>query len=110
MANEYRAEWTGCYPTLCYGDWTLYKNEIEITEPIPFQGNPANTHGFYSQWYFDEDWCEQFEDYEDGLLCTEWCEENKDYLSKIAPSSDWNKIYAAFQEFDWRHGECGGCI
>ena len=110
MTNKYRANWSGSYPCLCSGEWTLFKNEIEIKEPIPFQNNPANTYGVYSEWHFDENWIEQFEDYEDGLLCTEWCKEYKDYLSKIAPMDEWDKIYYAFQENDWRHCECGGCI
>ena len=110
MSNAYRTEWSGNYPCLCHGEWTLLKNEIEIPEPIPFQGQPANTLGLYSEWHFDDNWCEQFEDYEDGLPCSEWIEQYQDYLSKIAPSNDWEKVFAAFQKNDWRYNSCGGCI
>ena len=107
--TKYYAEWTGEYPNLCHGEWRLYRNEKELNVEIPFQGSPADTFGVYSEWWF-ENWSEVFGDYEDGLSCKEWCEEYQEWLSKIAPEQDWNKIFEAFQENDWRYGECGGCI
>ena len=107
--NMYTTEWTGTYPNLCSGEWTLFKYSEKVDVEIPFQGNPANTFGIYSEWWF-ENWSEVFGDYEDGLSCEEWCKENKDYLEKVAPKSDWPLVFEAFQENDWRHGSCGGCI
>lgn len=108
--TKYRAEWSGSYPCLCHGEWTLFKDDVEITIPIPFQGSPANTYNVYSEWRFDDDWSEDWDDYEDGELCDDWCLANHDYLSMIAPKEDWPDIFAAFQANDWRHNSCGGCI
>lgn len=108
--NTYTAEWSGCYPCLCSGEWTLFKNGEKVSVEIPFKKSPANTFGVYSEWYFNEHYCEEFEDYEDGLACDAWCNEYRDYLKKVAPKSDWPLIFAAFQAKDWRHNMCGGCI
>lgn len=107
--TKYYTEWTGRYPNLCYGEWTLFINNKPCEVEIPFQGNPADTFGTYSEWWF-ENWNEVFGDYEDGMYCEKWCEKYKDYLAKVAPESDWPDVYEAFQENDWRHGSCGGCI
>ena len=107
--NTYTTEWTGAYPNLCSGEWTLFKNGEKVDVEIPFQGCPANTAGEYEEWWF-ENWNEVFGSYFDGLSCEEWCKENKDYLVKVAPAHEWANIYCAFSENDWRHGSCGGCI
>ena len=107
---QYWTEWTGRYPNLCHGEWHLYRDKEELNVEIPFQGSPANTFGTYYEWGFDENYCEDFEDYEDGLACDAWCNEYQDYLEKVAPKSDWPCVFAAFQKKDWRHGICGGCI
>ena len=108
--NTYTAEWTGRYPCLCSGEWTLFKNGEKVNVEIPFQGSCAGTSGTYEEWHFDENWCEVFEDYEDGLACDAWCNKYRDYLAKVAPKSDWTQIFMAFSRNDWRHGSCGGCI
>lgn len=78
--NEYVAEWSGYYPFLCSGEWTLYKNGELLDVDIPFQNEPANTYGTYESWYFDESWLEQFEYYEDGMNAEEWIDEYKEWL------------------------------
>lgn len=45
--SEWVAEWSGSYPSLCCGEWTLYHNEEEVDVSIPFQGHPADTYGEY---------------------------------------------------------------
>ena len=107
---KYEAKWSGGYPCLCSGEWKLYINGELSEVEIPFQGEPADTYGTYPSWHFDENWCEVFEDYEEGLNVDAWCEEYKDYLDLIAPVSDWPLVYEAFSSEDWRHGSCGGCI
>jgi hypothetical protein len=75
------------------------------------RGSNAGTHGSYSRCHFDENYCEVFDSFEDGLDAADWCAENADWLEKIEPDrSEWPAIYAAFQAVDWRHGSCGGCI
>lgn len=116
MNNPWKATWSGRYPNLCSGTWTLECDGVAIKPSlIPFNedgahGTHANTRGTYSRWYFDKDWCEHFEDYEDGLDETAWCEQNKNWLTQVAEPHQWPFIFAAFQASDWRHGSCGGCI
>ena len=106
----YKTKWTGEYPNLCYGEWKLYVNGKISDIEIPFQYHPANTLNSYSKWGFDDQWSEYWESYIDGMDCIDWCKKYSDYLTQIAPESDWPTIFEAFQENDWRHGQCGGCI
>ena len=110
MVNAY---WSGSYPTLCYGKWTLEVNGIDVSSLIPKElvCNEMNTFGTYQEWCFDDDGYEKFEDYEDGLICREWIDENKYWLDTITDDIDVQKeIFNAINEHDWRHGSCGGCI
>lgn len=111
MNHKWTAKWTGTYPNLCCGSWRLYCDGRDVSEPIPFQGEPAETYGDYCAWAFTENWDENWSWYNDGLKCNEWIEQFKDYLFDVTEDeSQWPLIYQAFQEKDWRHGECGGCI
>lgn len=107
--SEYATEWTGCWPCLCHGEWKLYKDGDILDVDIPFQESPAYTFGEYYERRF-VDWMEEFDSYEDGIPCEEWIKQYKDWLSSFAPEEDFEKIYCAFQENDWRHNSCGGCI
>lgn len=108
--SNWKAEWSGSYPNLCRGKWTLYMDGDVVDTEIPFQGNEANTHGIYDEWYFGEDYDEQWDSYSDGLECEAWCKEYKDWLSTIAAESEWSDIYDAFNAEDWRLGSCAGCV
>ena len=50
---------------------------------------------------------EVWETYHDGLKPKEWYEANLWIAEIPAPAAE---IYLAFQNKDWRHGSCGGCI
>lgn len=109
--NGWYADWSGNYPCLCSGEWTLYHNGEEIDVKIPFQNDPANTFGEYSEWYFDEDYIENERYYEDGLDEEEWIKENIEYLKQVTDDNkQYEYIYKAFQENDWRYGSCMGCV
>lgn len=110
MRDKWTVEWSGAYPNLCTGTWTLFKNGEKVDTVIPFQHEPADTFGNYSHWYFDQDYFEQNEWYEDGLSESEWCEEYADWLKTIAPEDEWGFIYDAFSLSDWRYGSCMGCV
>ena len=74
--------WTGRYPSLCYGEWIIIIDGITLTGS---GDGPFNTRGFYSQWHFDENWLEVFEDYEEGESFSDsWLETNnlKDSLNR----------------------------
>ena len=122
---EFKAEWTGGYPSLCVGEWKLYRKYEEILEggtkdigyddisnliPEDLRHEPMDTLGAYSSWHFDSDYIEQFEDYTDGLDFEEWCKENKSWIHLICKSEYYKDLYEAFQQEDWRYESCGGCI
>lgn len=107
-----KAKWSGSYPCLCYGEWTLEVNGKNVSDLIPdeLRRSCMNTYGTYEEWHF-ENWVEVFEDYEDGLMCDEWIAENKYWLDIITDDIDTQvEIFNAINEQDWRSGSCGGCI
>lgn len=107
------AEWSGEWPCLCYGTWTLIVNDEDVSDKIPdeLRSSPMGTYGEYQSWHFDENWSEVFDSYIDGLQCDEWIEKNKDWLDKISTDhSLQTQIYSAISEADFRTGSCGGCI
>lgn len=113
MANVI-ANWTGEYPNLCHGEWQLWIDGVDYSDKIP-KTLRKNTHmdtwGLYEQWAFDEEFSEVWETYEEGLEVDEWIETNSSWLIEITTEEELMKdIYYAFQEKDWRHGQCGGCI
>ena len=106
------AKWSGSYPCLCNGEWTLKVDGKNVSKKIPddLRESSMNTYGIYQSWHF-EDWMEVFEDYEDGLDCEEWIEENDEWLSEITTDySIKEQIFTAIQSEDFRSGSCGGCI
>lgn len=106
------AKWSGSYPCLCHGEWTLIVNGKNVSGLIPkeLRKSEMNTYGIYEEWHF-ENWKEVFEDYVDGLKCDEWIAENKYWLDSITDDLEIQKeIFHAINEKDWRSGSCGGCI
>lgn len=102
--SEWTAEWSGAFPNICSGEWSLFRDGVEVSTSIPFQGEPAGTFGEY------EDWLDVFESYESGKEADDWVAEHRGWLSSFADEGEFVKIYDAFNAADWRHGECGGCI
>ena len=103
------AEWTGEYPCLCSGEWRLTIGGVDWSNAIPADKrfSHMNTAGTYQEWWFDDDMCEQFGDYEDGLDFEEWIAENEWVMSLPAAPQD---VFQAIQAQDFSPGECGGCI
>lgn len=110
MCDIYEAIWSGHYPTLCWGEWKLYKNNREVLTEIPFKYSDAVTFGEYSYWSLNNDYEEVVEEYEDGLPEREWIASNSSWLETVAPEKDWPLIYSAFTANNFRKGEYGGCI
>lgn len=102
------AKWTGCFPTLCYGEWKLTVDGVDYSHLIPEdkRHSPMETYGVYQSWHF-ENWSEVFESYEDGLGFEDWLDENLWVYDLPAYPEE---VYEAFQVNDWRHNSCGGCI
>lgn len=49
------AKWSGKWPCLCHGKWTLIVDGIDVSDKIPeeLRDSPMGTYGFYDTWYFD---------------------------------------------------------
>lgn len=107
------AEWSGECSCLCHGKWTLKVDGEDVSEKIPesLKQNHMSTYKSYQKWHFNEDYCEEWESYNDGLRCEDWIEVNGYWLNKIVADKDIQKcVFYAINEEDWRHGSCGGCI
>lgn len=118
-----KVDWSGSYPALCSGTWSIFIDEMEL--PIPESPICSNmgTYGVYSSWHFNDDWSEEFEDYDDGESFSEWIEEDgiwliyslKNLADFYSLKLDYNtnfleRIYSKINECDFRGGSCGGCI
>ena len=79
------AKWSGSYPCLCSGEWTLFIDGKDLSDKIPKDliNEPMYTNGVYSSWRFGSDWEEEWDNYEDGLECEDWIKENKEWLDEI---------------------------
>ena len=114
--SRYETQWTGEGPTLCSGQWFLFRDgelldiDIPFNDPRTGRGSDAGTWDYYPSWHFGDGWDVVWEEYESGLHEEEWCEKHRDWLSSFADPSEWGDIYNAFNVNDWRHNSCGGCI
>ena len=111
--NTFEVEWTGGWPCLCIGEWIIRKHGVDVSKYIPehLRCSSMNTTGTYSEWYFDENYLEVFEDYEDGLELPEWIVDNDNWISQICDTvEEKEELFEAIQSQDWRTGSCGGCI
>lgn len=110
--------WSGGYPTLCYGKWTIVIDGIKLTG---LEQEHFSTYGVYDTWHF-EDWNDVWETYTDGYRFNSWYKNllahdtNGLKSSLVRHGFDINNedfiedLYEAIQEKDWRHSSCGGCI
>ena len=112
MAN-FEVNWSGERYSLCYGEWTIRRNGVDVSNliPGPLRNYHMNTRKEYSAWHFTEDWDEEWEYYFDGLSAKKWIRKNRYWISKICCSKEEEfQLYHAINDADWRHGSCGGCI
>lgn len=107
------AKWSGEYPCLCQGEWTLIVDGKDVSDLIPddLRYSSMDTYGLYSAWNFGEDWEVYTRMYEDGLDCEDWIDSNNYWLNEIT-NNEYIKeeIYDAINGEDFRLGSCGGCI
>lgn len=113
---DIRVKWTGEWPRRCKGRWIFTVDGKDYRYILPFANDggfdlPADTFKEYECWDFDSEGEREWFAYEAGLDIDEWCYVNRDWLEVISPKEeDWDDIYLAFQEEDWRFKECGGCV
>lgn len=109
-----KANWSGKYPHLCRGEWTLEVNGENVSDKIPDKirkNSPMRTYGSYISWYFNKHWDLKYTLYADGLDEQEWIEENDYWLNNITDNMKIKReIYEAIQNEDFRMKTCGGCI
>lgn len=113
MSHNIRTKWSGSYPCLCSGEWSLYIDGKNYSSVIPenLRSSEMDTFGAYEKWYFNKDWSEEWESYEDGLTVDQWIKKNIAWLRKLPLNSEqYHDVYTAFQANDFRMGSCGGCI
>ena len=108
-----KANWSGKYPCLCRGEWTLEVNGKNVSDKIPDEirkNSPMYTYGYYEVWHFDKDQV-IYEGRHDGLNEEDWIEENDYWLNNITDDIKIKEeIYEAIQNEDFRMKSCGGCI
>lgn len=108
----FEVSWSGRYPCLCFGEWTIKKNGVDVSDFIPdeLRDREMNTKKAYSHWHFDGDWREVWEEVTEGMDEDEWIERN-DWIKNICDTrEEMAELYAAIREEDWVHSSCGGCI
>ena len=106
------AKWSGKWPCLCYGEWTLIVDGVDVSDKIPeeLKDSPMNTYGDYKCWRFTN-WDVKWSSYDNGLECDEWIEANLEWLKTITEDREvMEQIYDAINVKDFRYGSCGGCI
>ena len=107
-----QANWSGEYPGLCEGEWTLVVDGVDVSDKIPLslRDRNMNTQGIYCEWCFEARGIEQRK-YLDGLPLIEWVKSNDYWLSEITTEFSIKKdIFEAIRHQDFRGGQCGGCL
>ena len=76
-------DWSGKYPCLCYGIWTIKINDKEIEIPFEKTNKDMGTFGTYCRWFFGENYREEFNYYEDGMVFSDWIQENTWLIDEV---------------------------
>jgi len=110
------AYWSGKWPNLCSGKWSLTCNDIELEIPEDKIHNPMGTHGFYRKLNSTTSEEISYFDYEDGMYFDEWARWNGSWVKQmfekvgIKMNGDlYANVFLEFQKHDWRRNSCGGC-
>ena len=108
--------WTGEWPRKCKGRWIFEVDGKDYRYLLPFANDdgvdlPADTFGTYECWNMDSEGERLWLHTENGLDIEDWIDQNREWLEVITPhENDWDDIFYAFQNADWRFKECGGCV
>ena len=113
---DVRVEWTGEWPRKCKGRWIFEVDGKDYRYLLPFANDdgvdlPADTFGEHELWDIDANGDREWFKYENGLDIDCWIDQNREWLTIITPhEDDWDYMFNAFQENDWRFKECAGCL
>ena len=117
--RDIKVDWSGSYPNLCSGKWTISFDGKQVKVPSALVGSPMETSGVYESWHFggDSGWEEIFESYENGYSFQEWILKNKWIFPALksigvtdVTEQECQELFSKIQSEDWRSGSCGGCI
>lgn len=120
--KDITVKWSGTYPNLCRGKWTIYIDYMELPIPEMNSFNDMGTPGTYERWHFDDNYSEQTETYnvvtseDDMTRIKNWIHyslnslEKAYYLKFDINDSLIDTIVEKICEVDFRSGSCGGCI
>jgi len=111
-------KWSGSYPNLCSGTWTILIDDMKLPIPEFYENQDMGTPGEYETWEFDDNWSEEFSSYfdhgeENKLSWIRYsleCLEEAYSLNFNIDEKLINKIESLISDKDWRSGSCGGCI
>lgn len=108
---KFEAAWSGAWPHLCSGEWTLFKDGVNVSRLIPEEKrySPMDTAGTYTQQTLSENLDTECNEYEDGLEVQQWILENP-WIETICDTEEEKiDLFYEISVSDWRHGSCGGC-
>lgn len=54
MTHNIFVDWSGKYPNLCGGEWTITIDGLPVNIPELLKHDRMNTFGTYSEWSFDK--------------------------------------------------------
>lgn len=116
--HNIKVRYSGTYPSLCYGRWYISIDGISLTciGSDDYQADDFQTFNTYRFANFEED-----KIYTDGLQLEEWIRKLKtDDINGLYASLNRHgikiddelltELYYQIREWDWRSGECGGCL
>lgn len=113
MSKEIKIEWTGGWPSLCYGEWVIEIDGVNYSDKIPedLRVSDMGTAGCYDSWCFHNGYDVKWSSNEEGLESEDWINANRYWLKELPiDESEYPKVFELISEQDFRTGSCGGCI
>ena len=113
MSKEIKIEWTGGWPSLCLGEWTIEIDGVSYSDKIPedLRESDMGTAGWYDSWCFHNGYDVKWSSREEGLESEDWIDANRYWLKELPiDESEYPKVFELINKQDFRTGSCGGCI
>ena len=103
--------WSGSYPTLCSGKWTILKDGEDVSGAIPkdLRVSYMNTQKEYVCLSLDKDNQIQKTPLIRGLDRSTWMNINVWIWNICSNDEEANELYDEIVKQDWFHNTCGGC-
>jgi hypothetical protein len=115
--SKFKVDWSGGYPNLCSGVWTISYDGNDFILPDDKMKEPMGTAKEYDSWCFSDNWSEEWDSTYFGEEAGDWIMSN---ISWITPNfqrlnipetlETYGLLYEEIKVYDWQLGSCGGCI